>query len=116
MSTRRTDYGVTFEVHSGVTKVLTATIIDPDSGEAKDLSDTNVYTTGTAIIYKPDGTQIGSNMAVTFIAPRTAGDVSFTVTSSSHTNILNSGNWIGLIKFYNVSSVLIDEQMFNINI
>ena len=115
MSMRRTDLGETYEVYTGTTKELEATIINPDSGNAQDLSDTNVYTTGIAIIYKPDGTQIGGNMAISFDTPRSTGITFFTVLAT-HSHILNAGNWIGLIQFFNVGGDIIDQQVFNINI
>jgi len=116
MSLNREDFGVTYPVYVGTSKALEATVIDPDTGNAKDLSDENIYASGIARIFKPDGTQIGSDMAITFGDPRTSGVVTFTVLNTSHTLAANAGNWIGKLVFKNVSNVVIDQQKFNLNI
>lgn len=115
MSINREDFGVTLEIHSGTTKEFELTVIDPDTGVAKDLSDTDVYATGIVKIYKPGGTQIGANMGVSYDTPRTTGIIFFTITST-HSNIINAGNWIGNVEFLNTDGVKIDQQFFNINI
>lgn len=115
MSTNRQDFGVIYDVQAGTSKVLYSTIIDPDTGSAKDLSDTNIYATAIAQILKPDGTQIGADITVNFDTPRTSGEVNFTLTTT-HTAVANAGNWIGKIIFKNVSTVIIDQQKFNLNI
>lgn len=116
MSINRQDFGVTFDVYVGTAKALELTIIDPDTGLAKDLSDTNVYATGIARIFKVDGTQIGGDMNCSFTTPRTTGIITFTVTSTTHTLLANAGNWIGKVIFKNVSNQVIDQQKFNLNI
>lgn len=115
MSINREDFGELYEVESGTTKVLESVIIDPDTGGVKDLSDTNVYATGIVQILKPDGTQIGEDMIVIFQAPRTAGIVTFTVTNT-HSAVANAGNWTGKIIFKNISTIIIDQKKFNLNI
>ena len=116
MSINREDFGVTFDVNVGTSKELELTVIDPDTGVAKDLSDTNVYATGIVQILKPDLTQIGANITIFFDTPRTTGIVTFTVTNTSHTLAANAGNWIGKVIFKNVSNQVIDQQKFNLNI
>ena len=115
MSTVRTDFGVTFDVHVGVTKTLEFTIIDPDTGSAKDLTDTAIYATGTVQIFKPDGTQIGTDMTVTYTT-RASGIVQFTVIDTSHTLAANAGNWYGIIELSNTTPKVVEKQKFNINI
>jgi hypothetical protein len=115
MSVRRQDFGVTFTVHAGTTKTLELTILDPDTGSAKSLTDTNVYSSGVAKIYRPDGTQVGINMTVTY-SDRANGKVYFTVSSGSQTASANAGNWIGEIEFINSASLVVDQQSFNIDI
>ena len=118
MSINREDFGVEYEVTAGTTKTLTATVIDPDTGSAKSLADTDVYATGIAKIYKPDGTQIGANMSVNYgdSADRLAGLIKFTVLATSQSTNTNAGNWIGEFELSNVTPVVIDQQFFNIKI
>lgn len=118
MSTIRTDYGVTFDVSVGVTKTLEIVITDPDTGENKLLTDTDIYHSGIARILKPDGTQIGNNMNISFgeEADRDISLVSFIVHSNSHTLPENAGNWVGEIEIHNLSMIAIEKQKFNLNI
>jgi len=115
MSVRREDFGTTFDVHAGTTKTLQLTILDPDTGSAKSLTDTSVYASGVVKIYKPDGTLVGSSMSVTF-SDRANGVIIFTVSGTDQATNTNAGNWIGEIEFSNVTPLKIDQQFFNINI
>tara|TARA_R110002126_G_scaffold280469_2_gene427948 strand:+ start:278 stop:637 length:360 start_codon:yes stop_codon:yes gene_type:complete len=115
MSTNREDFGTTFTIHTGTTKTLELTILDPDTGLAKSLSDTNVYATGVVKIYQPDGTLLGSSMNVTF-TDRANGVITFTVSGTDQGVIANAGNWIGEVEFSNINPVKIDQQKFNVNI
>jgi hypothetical protein len=118
MSVNREDFGVEYVVFAGTTKTLEAIIIDPDTGNNKDLSNTSVYATGVAKVYKPDGTAVGSNMTISYgdAADRTAGLVTFTVLASSQSTNANAGNWIGEIELSNVSPLVVEQQKFNIKI
>ena len=115
MSTVREDFGVKFEVHVGVSKTLEFTIIDPDTGSAEDLTDTAVYATGIVKIFKPDDTQVGADMTVTY-STRASGIVQFTVLASSQTLAANAGNWYGIIELSNTTPLIVEKQKFNINI
>ena len=115
MSTRRQDFGVTFTVNVGTTKSLQLTILDPDTGLAKDLSSTTLYATSTVKIYKPDGTQIGATINATF-SSRANGVMIFTVSGTSQSTLANAGNWTGEIAFANNTGATIDQQQFNIDI
>jgi len=115
MSTRRQDFGVTFTVNVGTTKSLQLTILDPDTGLAKDLSSNTVYAGSTVKIYKPDGTQIGATINATF-SNRSNGIMLFTVSGTSQATLANAGNWIGEIIFTNNGGLTVDQQQFNIDI
>ena len=91
------------------------TILDPDTGNAKSLADTNVYASGTVKIYKPGGTLVGSSMSVNF-SDRANGVVNFTVSGTSQATTANAGNWIGEIEFINTACLKVDQQSFNIDI
>jgi len=78
LSVNREDFGVEYEVTAGTTKTLTATLIDPDTGTAQVMTDTNVFNTGIVKIYKPDGTTVGSSMNINFY-DRANGLIKFTV-------------------------------------
>ena len=116
MSVNREDFGTRFDVTAGTTKTLELTIIDPDTGVFKDLTDTNVYTTGIVKIYQPDGTAVGTDMTVNFGATRSTGVIKFTISGTDQATNANAGNWIGEIEFSNVTPVKIDQQKFNMNI
>jgi|TARA_R110002033_G_scaffold127185_2_gene168746 hypothetical protein len=115
MSTRRQDFGVTFTVNVGTTKSLQLTILDPDTGLAKDLSSNTVYAGSTVKIYKPDGTQVGATINATF-SNRSNGIMLFTVSGTSQATLANAGNWIGEIAFTNNGGLTVDQQQFNIDI
>lgn len=115
MSIRRQDFGVTFTVNVGTTKSLQLTILDPDTGLAKDLTSTTVYAGSTVKIYKPDGTQIGNTINATF-SDRANGIMIFTVSGTSQATLANAGNWIGEIAFTNNGGQTVDQQQFNIDI
>lgn len=114
LSIRRAEIQPTFTIFVGTEKNLELTVIDPDTNNAKDLVDTNVYATGVAKIYKPDGTQVGGDMTITF-EDRANGIVSFIVTAT-HTALANAGNWYGEIEFSNTTPQVIDQQIFGIDI
>ena len=118
MSTRRQDFGITFTVNVGTTKSLQLTILDPDTGLAKDLSSVTLYASSTVKIYKPDGTQVGNTINASFgtASDRTAGIMVFTISGSSQSLLANAGNWIGEIIFANNAGVTIDQQQFGIDI
>lgn len=116
MSQNREEFEIEFDIYVGTAKALELTITDPDTSEAKDLSDTNIYSTGIVQILKPDGTQVGTDMNCSFSSPRTSGIITFTVTSTSHTLSTNAGNWIGKAIFKNISNQVIDQQKFGLNI
>jgi hypothetical protein len=115
MSTRRQDFGITFTVNVGTTKSLQLTILDPDTGLAKDLSSVTLYAGSTVKIYKPDGTQIGATINATF-SNRTNGVMIFTVSGTSQSTLANAGNWIGEIIFTNNGGLTVDQQQFGIDI
>ena len=115
MSTRRQDFGVTFTVNVGTTKSLQLTILDPDTGLAKDLSSNTVYAGSTVKIYKPDGTQVGATINATF-SNRSNGIMLFTVSGTSQATLANAGNWIGEIAFTNNGGLTVDHQQYNIDI
>ena len=115
MSTRRQDFGVTFTVNVGTTKSLQLTILDPDTGLAKDLSSNTVYAGSTVKIYKPDGTQVGATINATF-SNTSNGIMLFTVSGTSQATLANAGNWIGEIAFTNNGGLTVDQQQFNIDI
>ena len=115
MSTRRQDFGITFTVNVGTTKSLQLTILDPDTGLAKDLSSVTLYAGSTVKIYKPDGTQIGATINATF-SSRANGVMIFTVSGTSQSTLANAGNWIGEIIFTNNGGLTVDQQQFGIDI
>lgn len=114
----REDYGVTYEVFVGTTKTLEAIITDPDTGEAKPLTDTAIYASGVAKILKADDTQVGADMTISYgdAAQRATGLVTFTVLASSQTLAANAGNWKGEIELSNSTPLVVDQQRFNIKI
>ncbi len=114
MSIRREQINPLFTVFVGTEKVLALIVIDPDTNEPKDLVDANVYATGTAKIFKSDGTAIGANMPVTFVS-RVDGSITFIVTDT-HTALINAGNWYGEVEFSNTTPKIIDQQRFGIDI
>ncbi len=113
MSTTRIDYGVKFDISAGTTKIFQFTVIDPETGQAKDLSDTGTYATGEAKIYMPDGTIIGT-LTITF-TDRPNGIVQFTVTPTEANNT-NAGNWIGDLELSNTGADIVEQQFFNFDI
>lgn len=115
MSVRREQVDPLFTVFVLTKKNLELTVLDPDTNMAKDLVDANVYATGIAKIYKPDLTQVGADMPVTF-ENRASGIVSFIVLDDDHTLAVNAGNWYGEIEFVNTSSEIVDQQQFSIDI
>ena len=114
MSTNRQNFEISFDVYVGTTKELELEIIDPDTGLAKDITDTNLYTSGVVQILMPDETQIGADIPISF-TERANSIILFTITST-HTTSANAGNWIGKAVFKNISSVVIDQQKFGLNI
>ena len=112
MSVNREDFGTEFRVTAGTTKTLELTIIDPDTGQAKSLSDTGVYATGVVKIYEPDGTLKGTTMTVNF-TDRSNGVITFTISGTDQATNANAGNWIGEVEFSNTTPVKIDQQKFN---
>lgn len=114
MSMRREQIDPLFTVFVGTQKNLELTVLDPDTNLPKDLVDANVYATGIAKIFKPDGTQVGANMSVTF-EDRANGVISFIVLDT-HTVIGNAGNWYGEVEFSNITPKIIDQQQFAIDI
>lgn len=114
MSIRMGDYGDTLEIFAGTTKQFTITITDPTTGSAIDMSDTVVYASGIFKILKPDFTQIGTNVSISF-SSRAAGQIQFTITSTIAA-VSNAGNWIGELEISNATPVVIDQQRFNFNI
>ncbi len=113
MSTTRIDYGVVFEISAGTTKIFQFTVIDPETGDPKDLSNTTTYDTGEVKIYKPDNTVIAT-LTVSY-TDRPNGEVQFTVTSTEATNA-NAGNWIGDLELSNDTPLIVEQQFFNFNI
>lgn len=113
MSTRRIDYGTTLEIFAGTTKDFELIVENPETSQAKDLSDTDVYATGNVKIQKPDGTIIGT-VSITYTT-RGLGLIGFSITDSIATNT-NAGNWIGNAEFINSDGDIIDQQLFNFNI
>jgi len=113
MSTTRIDYGVTFEISAGTTKIFEFTVIDPETGQAKDLTDTATYATGEVKIYKPDNTIIGT-LTISY-TDRVNGKVQWTVTPTEASNT-NAGNWIGDLELSNTTPLIIEQQFFNFNI
>lgn len=115
MSQRREQIDPLFEVLVLTKKTLVLTVIDPDTNQAKDLIDANIYATGNAKIYKPDGTAVGADMPITY-DNRANGLISFILLDTDHTLLVNAGNWYGEAEFINTSSEVIDQQRFSINI
>ena len=115
MSTNREDFGTAFTVTAGTTKTLELTILDPDTGLAKSLSDTGLYATGVVKIYDVDGTLKGTSMTVNF-TDRANGVILFTISGTNQATLTNAGNWIGEVEFSNTALVIVDQQKFNISI
>lgn len=113
MSTTRIDYGVTFEISAGTTKIFQFTVIDPETGQPKDLSDTATYDDGDVKIYKPDATIIGT-LTITY-TDRPNGIIQFIVTPTEANNT-NAGNWIGDLELINTTPDIVEQQFFNFNI
>lgn len=114
MSTTRTDYNALQEIFVGTTKAFAPTIIDPNTGQAKDMTDTAIYSTVIFKIYTPEYVQIGTDITGTFIE-RSEGLIQYVVNDTITTSE-NAGNWIGDIEFYNIDEDLIDQQQVNFNI
>lgn len=113
MSQRYTDYGVTLEIFADTEKVFQLTIIDPETNEVQQLTNTALYSTVDVKIVKPDGSLIVTVPAI--YADRPNGLVEFTITPSANM-LSNAGNWIGEVEFFNTNSIKIDQQRFNFNI
>jgi len=113
MSTTRIDYGVLFEILAGSTKIFQFTVIDPETGQAKDLTDTSTFDTGQVKIVKPDNTII-TTVTVTY-TDRINGIVQFTVPATDANNA-NAGNWIGELELSNTTPLVVEQQFFNFNI
>lgn len=114
MSTERTTFDTVIDIHVGTTKTFEYTIIDPDTGTFKVLTDTDIYATAKVKIFKPDGTQIGGDRTVSF-TDRATGKVEFTLTTTE-TATANAGNWRGELEISNTAPLIIDQQFFNVNI
>lgn len=113
MSQRFTDHGTTYEIYAGTRENFTTIIDDPSTGEAIDLTDADVYTTGTVRIFKPDGTLIGTT-TVDYVT-RSAGLVDWEIDSTIASNA-NAGNWTGNLILYNTLGNKITQRFFNFNI
>ena len=113
MSTRRKDYEATFEIHAGSEKSFELTIVDPDTGAPKDLSDGTLYDSLRIKVYKPGGNIIGTLPGS--YDDRANGIILFTIPTTISTNE-NAGNWIGNIEFLNNGGDIIDQQFFGVNI
>ncbi len=113
MSVRRQDFGTELEIYVDSNKTFQFTIINPSTGLAQNLTDTDVYNTGSVKIYKPDGT-ILITTSVTY-TDRINGIVEFTIVDTESI-IANAGNWIGDLELINDTSDIIDQQKFNFNI
>ena len=114
MSTNRETFETTYEINVGSSKEFEATILDPDTGSPKSLEDAVAYNNGIVQILKPDGTQIGTDIVLTF-SVREDGIVTFTVLDTI-TTPQNAGNWKGKIIFKNSSNIIVDQQSFGFNI
>lgn len=108
------DYGTLYTIFAGTTKVFTSIIIDPNTGKAMDMTNTNIFTTGTVDVTQADGTIIQSGIAVNFIV-RTAGNSQITWIAGPFTN-LQAGNWKAYLKIVNTIGVQVDTQVANFNI
>jgi len=104
---------VELEIFVGTSKTFALTVIDPDTGTAKDLTSVTTFDTGNFKILKPDGTNIVT-VAITY-ADRANGLVTFVILSAT-TILANAGNWIGELELLNTSSDTVDQQKVNFNI
>jgi len=114
MSTIRRDYNALQEIYVGTTKAFTSTIIDPDTGEPKDLRDGSIYHTARFRILDPSYNEIGMHIPVTF-EDREHGMIQYVIPTDI-TVSENAGNWIGNIEFLNINGEIIDQQLVNFNI
>ena len=114
MSTERQKFATEIDIHVGTTKTFEYTIIDPDTGVFKDLTDVDKYATAKVKIFKPDGTQVGGDRTVSF-TDRANGKVEFILTTTESA-AANAGNWRGELEISNIAPVIIDQQFFNVNI
>lgn len=114
MSTTRTNFeGRLLEIYEGGSKTFEFTIIDPETGEAQDMSDNLIFNSGTVTILKPSGDIIGTvNISFT---DRLNGVVDFTI-EPPISDTENVGNWIGHLEILNEVGQIIDQQNFNFNI
>ena len=113
MSVRRQDFGSELEMYVDTEKTFQLSIIDPETNDAQDLTNTTIFSTGVVKIYKPDGTII-STSNITYI-DRAGGVVEFTMLETDSV-LANAGNWIGDLELVNTSSKIVDQQKFNFNI
>lgn len=115
MSNVYSDLGAEYVTYAGTTETFSATIIDPDTGAAMDLTDTTKFANGNANarIVKPNNNIIGI-VAITY-NDRTNGIVQFTVDDTIATNN-NLGNYIVEIILGNNSNKPILQQNANFNI
>lgn len=114
MSTVRRDYGAVQEIYVGTTKAFTVTVIDPETGAPKDLTNATIYHTARFRILDASFREIGEVVPVTF-EDRNAGTIQYVIPPSV-TVSENAGNHIGNIEFLNIDDELIDQQLVNFNI
>ena len=113
MSTRRTDYGVTYEIFAGTKKAIEGTVPDPETGLARDLTNTSVYSTVVFKVYKPNGELIGEVTAD--YEDRANGKVDAVIDVDIASNE-NAGNWICEFELLNIEGEVIDQLRSNFNI
>lgn len=113
MSSEYQDLGAVYEIFAGQTETFSATIIDPNTGNALDLSDTSIYDTMTVSIVKPNNNILGIVDGTYYTRP--SGITQFTVDSTIANNN-NLGNYIAQIQLWNNSGVCVLEQTANFNI
>ncbi len=113
MSLVRTQFDATLEINVDTTKVMQLVIEDPETGEPLDLSDTDIYDTGTFVIREPDKTIIAT---VPFLyIDRPNGLIEFAI-DDTITTLENAGNWKGIVQFININTLIIDQRKINFNI
>src|SRR5574337_321136 len=108
------DYGTLYTISVGTTKMFTSVIIDPNTGQAMDMTNQTVFTSGSVDITQADGTLIQSAIPINF-SVRTAGASRITWVAGPFTN-LQAGNWKAFLKINNSLGIQIDGQTYNFQI
>ncbi len=113
MSMNLTGRNIEYIVKVGARSQLVMNIKD-SAGVAKDLTDTNTYSTARWKVWQPDGTLLIDGAAT--YATRATGEITYDLLDAD-TVVANAGIWEGEVEMLNISAVISEQsETFNFTI